>query len=136
MPIKINKSSSMFYFLFSIKQKYEEKLKIFSWMSRFTRDEAIQILPKFALANLMRSKSQSRIFFKEKDEAFIHKKNSKKLKNSSRIRQFICREAIQLKAKFALANLIKWKMVFTLARVCALDHQQLKHLQTRQVHPS
>ncbi len=40
-------------------------------MSRFTRDEAIQILPKFALANLMRSKSQSWIFFEEKDEAFI-----------------------------------------------------------------
>jgi len=46
----------MFYFLFSIKQKYQEKLKILSWMSRFTRDEAIQILPKFALANLMRSR--------------------------------------------------------------------------------
>jgi hypothetical protein len=66
----------------------------------------------------------------------------------SRIRQFICREAIQLKAKFALANLmrikakfalanlIKWKMVFTLARVFALDHRRLKHLQTRQVRPS
>jgi hypothetical protein len=54
------------------------------------------------------TQSQSQIFFEEKDEAFIHKKkNSKKLKNSSRIRQFICREAIQLKAKFALANLIK-----------------------------
>jgi len=25
-------------------------------MSRFTRDEAIKILPKFALANLMRSR--------------------------------------------------------------------------------
>ena len=42
--------------VFSPKQKYQEKLKISSRMSRFTRDEAIQILPKFVLANLMRSR--------------------------------------------------------------------------------
>jgi hypothetical protein len=34
-------------------------------------------------------------------------KNSKKPKISSRIRRFTRREAIQLKAKFALANLMK-----------------------------
>ena len=32
-------------------------------MSRFTREEAIQILPKFALANLMRSKKFLDILF-------------------------------------------------------------------------
>jgi hypothetical protein len=41
------------------------------------------------------------ILFKEKDEAFIDKKNFKKLKNLSRIRRFNRRGAIQLKAKFA-----------------------------------
>ena len=53
--------------------------------------------------------AQSRIFFEEKDETFFHKQNSKKLKILSRIRQFICREAIQLEAKFALANLMRSK---------------------------
>ena len=53
--------------------------------------------------------SQSRIFFEKKDEAFTHKKNSNKPKILSRMSRFTRDEAIQLKAKFALANLIKWK---------------------------
>ena len=44
--------------------------------------------------------SQSRIFFEKKDEAFINKEILK-TQNSSRIRRFIRREAIQPKAKFA-----------------------------------
>jgi hypothetical protein len=39
--------------------------------------------------------SQSRIFFEKKDEAFIHKQNSKKLKNSSRMVEFTSPEAIR-----------------------------------------
>ena len=45
-------------------------------MGEFISPEAIQLLPKFALANLMRSRlgakatqSQSRIFFEKKDDA-------------------------------------------------------------------
>ena len=49
------------------------------------------------------TQSQSRIFFKEKDEALNRKE---KLKNSSRMSRFIRDGAIQLKAKFALANLM------------------------------
>ena len=45
--------------------------------------------------------SQSRIFFEEKDEAFIHKGNLK-TQISSRSSRFIRDGAIQLKAKFAL----------------------------------
>jgi hypothetical protein len=52
--------------------------------------------------------SQSRIFFEKKDEAFIHKENLK-TKNLSRMGEFISPEAIQLKAKFALANLMRSK---------------------------
>jgi hypothetical protein len=53
------------------------------------------------------TQSQSRIFFEKKDEACIHKQNSKKTKNLSRIRRFIRRGAIRYISKFALANLIK-----------------------------
>jgi hypothetical protein len=45
--------------------------------------------------------SQSRIFFEEKDEAFIHKQIAKITKYLSRIRRFIRRGAIHLKVKFA-----------------------------------
>jgi len=40
------------------------------------------------------------------DGAFLHKQNSKKTNNSSRMGEFNSPEAIQLSAKFALANLI------------------------------
>ena len=49
--------------------------------------------------------SQSRIFFEKKDEAFIHKGNLK-TQILSRMSRFIRDGAIQLKAKFALANLM------------------------------
>jgi hypothetical protein len=49
-----------------------------------------------------------RIFFEKKDEAFIRKKKfQKKPKNLSRMSRFIRDGAIQLKAKFALANLMR-----------------------------
>ena len=51
--------------------------------------------------------SQSRIFFETKDEAFIHKQNSKKTNNSSRMGEFNSPEAIQLSAKFALGSSLK-----------------------------
>jgi hypothetical protein len=51
-----------------------------------------------------------RIFFEKKDEAFISKKKfQKKPKNLSRMSRFIRDGAIQLKAKFALANLMRKK---------------------------
>ena len=52
--------------------------------------------------------SQSRVLFEEKNEAFINKGNLK-TQILSRIRRFTRRVAIQLKAKFALANLMRSK---------------------------
>ena len=53
--------------------------------------------------------SPSWIFFEEKDETFISKEKTQIL---SRIRRFTRREAIQLKAKFAIANLMRNKYRF------------------------
>ena len=58
------------------------------------------------------TRSKSRVLFEEKDETFINKGNLK-TKNLSRMGEFISPEAIQLKAKFAIANLM-WLNVYQL----------------------
>jgi hypothetical protein len=51
------------------------------------------------------TRSQSRIFFEEKDEAFSQKTKTQKLKISSRMGEFTSPEAIQILPKFALGYL-------------------------------
>ncbi len=46
-------------------------------MSRLTRDKAIQLKAKFASANLMRSRSQSLIFFEKKIKRLSTRKTQK-----------------------------------------------------------
>jgi hypothetical protein len=72
-----------------------KKLKNLSRMSRFTRDEAIQLLPKFALANLMRSSRES--FLKKKMKRFA----LKKLISLSEITLPILNQAIEFKDESA-----------------------------------
>ena len=62
----------------------------------------------FYFKNKIKKKSTRFLLFKEKDEAFINKGNLK-TQILSRIRRFTRRVAIQLKAKFALANLMRSK---------------------------